>query len=124
MGATLNLTVLENLRSYQREGQPDIVTRLIDLFLGQAPNHLETIEAALAACDCEALSRAAHALRGTSANLGAVKLSEIAGELETQGRSGDTANSAATMAILRAEFALVETDLMALRKPLPYQTQA
>jgi PAS domain S-box-containing protein len=124
MGATLNLAVLEKLRGYQRQGQPDIVTRLIDLFLGQAPSHLEAIESALTACDAEGLARAAHALRGASSNLGAIKLTDIAAELEALGRADDLSHAAETVAALLAEFALVETDLTAQRMPLPTQTRA
>ncbi len=124
MGATLDLSVLDKLRAYQREGQPDIVTRLIDLFLGQAPNHVEAVQVALQEGDADKLSRAAHALKGASANLGATKLTELAAAIETQGRNNDIATAAQTVAALVAEYALVETDLSAQRLPLPSQTQA
>ena len=124
MGATLDLSVLENLRAYQREGQPDIVTRLIDLFLGQAPNHVEAVQTALTSGDADSLARAAHALKGASANLGATKLTSLASEIEVKGRSGDITSAGDSVAALLAEYALVETDLAAQRTPLPNQTGA
>jgi two-component system sensor histidine kinase/response regulator len=122
MGATIDLSVLENLRAYQREGQPDIVTRLIDLFLGQAPSHVEAVETALASGDADSLARAAHALKGASANLGATKMTSLAGDIEVKGRSGDITSARDSVAALLAEYALVETDLAAQRTPLPNQT--
>jgi PAS domain S-box-containing protein len=124
MSATLDLSVLENLRAYQREGQPDIVTRLIDLFLGQAPDHVGAVEAALASGDADGLARAAHALKGASANLGATKLTSLAAEIEKLGRGGDITSAGDPVAALLAEYALVETDLASQRAPLPNQTEA
>lgn len=124
MRATLDLSVLEKLRTYQREGQPDIVTRLIDLFLGQAPGHVAEIEAALGNGDAEAMVRAAHALKGTSANMGATKLTELAAALERAGRDGDLGSIAAEVSDLVAEFALVRADLSGLRIELPNQSRA
>jgi CheY-like chemotaxis protein/HPt (histidine-containing phosphotransfer) domain-containing protein len=122
MAATLDLSVLDKLRDYQCEGQPDIVTRLIDLFLGQAPNHVEAVEVALAASDAEALSRAAHALKGASANFGATKLTELSALLERQGREGNIAGSVEIVPALVREYELVETDLSAQRLPLSNET--
>jgi len=124
MGATLNLSVLEKLRTYQREGQPDIVTRLIDLFLGQAPNHVAEIQAALTACDAEALARAAHALKGTSANLGATRLNELAGLVERQARNAELNGAEQYVAALVAEFEMVQVDLAAQRTVPRDQTTA
>jgi PAS domain S-box-containing protein len=113
--ATLDSNVLDKLASFQRPGQPDMVSRLIDLFLGQAPTHLASLRAALDDARAEDLARAAHALKGASANLGATKLSAIAADLEIAGRQGDLVPAEQLLANLHEEWLLVERDLGARR---------
>jgi HPt (histidine-containing phosphotransfer) domain-containing protein len=115
MKATIDLTMLNKLASYQRAGQPHMITRLIDLFLGQVPTHIAAIETALASGSAQGLSRAAHALKGASANLGATRLSAIASDLEVAARAADLTTGPASFSELREEWLLVARDLAAHR---------
>lgn len=48
----------------QMGGDEELMVELVELFLEDLPERLQEIEAALAAGDAEALSRAAHTLKG------------------------------------------------------------
>ena len=58
------------------------------LFLADTPPRLQAIADALAAQDAPALAAAAHALKGSAGNVGAVALQREAGALESRARGG------------------------------------
>jgi len=74
---------------------------VIHLFMGDAPNRLQAIEAAIAAHDGEALSSAAHALKGASGNVGAVAVQAAASSLEAEAKLGIPADARARIDRLR-----------------------
>ena len=55
-----------------------------------------------------------HSLKSTSANLGALQLSELARQIEHGGRAGNLSNPSALVARLVAEFMRVEGALRGL----------
>jgi HPt (histidine-containing phosphotransfer) domain-containing protein len=61
---------------------------VIALFLADTPPRLEAIANALAARDADALALAAHALKGSAANVGAVAMQREAASLEALAREG------------------------------------
>ncbi len=69
-------------------GKRELVVRLVDLFLEQLDTSIAAITAALQAGDAEARKRAAHALKGSAAVIGAQRLRELAARLERDGREG------------------------------------
>lgn len=87
----------------------DYLRRAVESFLERAPQLVIDVHAA--AADPDALSQAAHALRGSAANLGAVRVEGLAERLETRGADGQSADPA-ELAVLDA--AIIET-LVALR---------
>jgi len=64
--------------------------------------------------DIEVFTRNAHSIKSSSANLGAAKLSTLAGELEAQGKSGDIANAPTIIERLTKEFELACNELKRL----------
>ena len=66
------------------EGDPEFAFELASTFIASGEQVLEEVRAALAAFDRPALSRAAHKLKGASANIHADPLRELAYALETQ----------------------------------------
>lgn len=69
-------------------GDREIYLDLLKDFLTELPAKLELIETLHKAGDKDGLSRAAHNLKGVSANLGALQLSEYARRLEKQVSEG------------------------------------
>ncbi len=57
------------------------------------------------------VERAAHTLKGSALNMGAVRMSEICAELEEVGRSGDLVRALQLLDQLDAEFSRVSREL-------------
>jgi len=100
----LDPEVLAGLRQLGAESGRDIVHQLTTLFLSTAIETLERIHQALADRDAAALGRAAHAIKGSSATVGAHLLARLSGELERQAGVGDLDGAAATTVRLSAEL--------------------
>jgi HPt (histidine-containing phosphotransfer) domain-containing protein len=75
--------------------------------LDDAARRLDEIDRALAAGDDPAVGMAAHALKGSCAYLGAVRLGELCRSLEERANAADLSEGAATAAGIRDEFATV-----------------
>jgi len=82
------MKVLETLRSLNPSGGSDLVATVLGLFLESAPAYLAQIEQALLDADAHGLSKAAHALKSSSANTGAETLAAYYQQLEQLGRAG------------------------------------
>ena len=69
-------------------GNPKVLRDLAKIFLEDTPKRRSAIRKAITRQDGEALARAAHALRGSVAMLGATEIAEDASKIEEMGRSG------------------------------------
>jgi HPt (histidine-containing phosphotransfer) domain-containing protein len=84
-------------------GKSDLAERLLKMFAGTADKQLTDLRSALAAGDWEALTRLAHTVKGTGANLAADAVSQIAAELEQLGKASAAAAAETTLARLTRE---------------------
>ncbi|MEG5056459.1 response regulator [Microcoleus sp. A2-C5] len=82
----IDFHVLQSLRELDDEEDPDFLGELIQIYLLDAPQQLETIKEAIFLGDADSLKLASHTLKSSSANLGAVSFSEVCKELELMGR--------------------------------------
>jgi len=99
--------VLATLRELQEEGEPDILEELFELFLKDTPTRLDAMREAVRQGDSEALRRAAHGQKGSSANLGAGQMEALCAELERKARGGAVKDAPALVTQLETEFARV-----------------
>jgi HPt (histidine-containing phosphotransfer) domain-containing protein len=83
----IDRTVLRGLA--QDLGDDSIVEDICDLFLSEVGPRLETMRGALEARDTQALRTAAHTLKGSAANVGAVAVSSAAAEVEILAGAGE-----------------------------------
>jgi len=81
----INRKALENIRALQIEGEPDILTRIINLYLKDTPVQLNELYQAIRANDAMEVRSIAHSLKSSCANLGAMSLSTIFKEMENKG---------------------------------------
>ncbi|MGH7365076.1 MAG: response regulator [Candidatus Rokuibacteriota bacterium] len=93
--AVLDRSVLDHLRE---DLGGDAVREVIAVFLERTPSMLATLRDAAVRGDAVALRTSAHTLKGTSATLGALALSERCAELERQSRAGDIVDATARVA--------------------------
>ena len=91
--ALLDAAALQNLRAMRRPGRPDVLGRIIDLFYSDAPRLLGQLEVAARASDATALLLAAHTLKSSCANVGALGLSATCREIEQYARGNDVASA-------------------------------
>jgi CheY-like chemotaxis protein len=87
------------------------LAELIGIYLEDAPKHLASMRQAVAAGDSQAMFRAAHTLKPSSASLGALPLATLCEELERMGRGEDLQGAAEKVQQIEAEFERVETAL-------------
>jgi CheY-like chemotaxis protein/HPt (histidine-containing phosphotransfer) domain-containing protein len=100
----IDQAVLENLALLQREGRPDIVSRVITLFLENAPSLLRELQEGAARGDMALLLRTCHALKASSANVGAGALAGHCEELEAMARIGAVSDAAARVAAIIDDY--------------------
>ena len=105
--------VLDKLALLQREGRPDIVNRVITLFLENAPGLLKELQDGASNSDMPALRRACHALKASSANVGAVTLAAHCEELEAMVRFEMVPDAAARVAAMVEDYRRVHEALTA-----------
>ncbi len=85
----LDERALAQIRALQRSGAPDLLGKIIGLYLDSSPKLLQQVRDAVAGQNGEALRQAAHSLKSSSANLGATQLAAACKELEQRGRENN-----------------------------------
>jgi len=85
-----------------------LVKRVMDVFIRSVPKQLQALSAALERCDAEQLHQGGHTLKGAAANTGALRLRDLAYELELAGKQGDLNRAAELVESLAGEFNLLE----------------
>jgi HPt (histidine-containing phosphotransfer) domain-containing protein len=100
----LDRTVLINIRRLQQEGQPDVLRMLFDLFVEDTPRRLAAIRGAVQSRNAALMARQAHALKGSSAHLGARYMASLSAILEQLGEAGSLQTAASTLSQLETEF--------------------
>jgi two-component system, sensor histidine kinase and response regulator len=100
----LDRSVLTSLRELQEEGEPDLLSELIELFLADVPPKLVVLRDAAEAGDVHSVERIAHTLKGSCGNMGAVEMEELCKQLQEMGRSEDPTATLARVSRLEAAF--------------------
>jgi two-component system, sensor histidine kinase and response regulator len=103
--------VLEHLRSLQGEDEPHLLRDLIQMYLEDTEDRLGKLREAVREEDAEQLALQAHALRGSSANMGAPAMARISRELERAGDSVDLQMAPELLRTLEHEFGRVRPAL-------------
>ena len=78
----LDPEVVGQLRELARAGNPQLLHNLQASFARDTPERLRALRAAVAAGDADAVSFNLHTIKGSAANLGAIKMVAICQELE------------------------------------------
>jgi two-component system, sensor histidine kinase and response regulator len=101
----LNQNALDELRALDPDGSGGILNQIIQSYLDDAPTQIAQIRASFAAGDIEGMMRAAHSMKSTSQTLGAVRVGELAREIEAIGRAQTIEGCQAILAELERQFA-------------------
>ena len=99
----LDFAAIEGLRSLSTDA--GFLRELIEIFLQDTPERLKELDAALASGDSATATRAAHSIKGSSSNFGALRLSQLAHQIEMLGKGENLA--AVNVTELKAEYVRV-----------------
>ncbi|HEB54321.1 MAG TPA: Hpt domain-containing protein [bacterium] len=111
MSDILDQSVLEELLSYADDGDPELLTDLIQMFLDDGPSKVQAVLDGIASGDFEKAERAAHSLKGSSGNLGARHVQEICEQLQHSTRNHELGRSRELAPRLAQDYAAAEAAL-------------
>jgi two-component system, sensor histidine kinase and response regulator len=103
--------VLENIRSIFGASGHEMLMNLIRIFIDDSPALLDKMSNALQTRDAVAMAKAAHALKSSSANLGAVSLAGFCRMVEDIARTDSTGSTESIIAQIQAEYVRVKKAL-------------
>lgn len=96
------------------DGDRGLFDELTQLFKEDCPRMLEGLRGAIASHDAKGLEHLAHTLMGSSANLGALAVSQAAGEIERLSRTGSVENTGDQFKVLQYEIERLFSELAVL----------
>jgi CheY-like chemotaxis protein len=86
--ANIDQPTLDRIRAMNRPNGPDLLIRVIDLYVFSSNALIDTMQASSRLDQSTSLAHAAHALKSSSANVGALTLAELCAEVEAAAKGG------------------------------------
>ncbi len=86
----------------------DLAINIFNVFLNEAPKRIDKIHKSIEKGDVPATEREAHTLKGSSANMGAVILQDIAHKIEMSANDEDLAKAASFLPMLEKQFMILK----------------
>jgi CheY-like chemotaxis protein/HPt (histidine-containing phosphotransfer) domain-containing protein len=108
----LDAAALDNIRAID-DGDGSVIREVIQMYLDEAPGHLQGLDSAMERSDAAAVGKVAHALKSASFNVGAARLGETARDLERAGKAGDMATAKRLIGAVNGLYQRVEPQLRA-----------
>ncbi len=108
----------ELARLQQFVGGAAVLLEVIEVFIADAPVRLADLQRAAAEQDAENLWKIAHALKSSSASLGAMQLSALCAQVETLGKANNLAAAVPLLVEIETEGQRVLADLEKRKKML------
>jgi HPt (histidine-containing phosphotransfer) domain-containing protein len=108
---------IENLRSLNPGDNDEFLREIIAIYLEDTPLRITELEQRLAAGDNPKFTRAAHSIKGSSANLGAITVRAVAEELERYSQTQGLTGVADFVVRLKSEFARTQVAYLNLAQP-------
>ncbi|MDJ0777391.1 MAG: ATP-binding protein [Gammaproteobacteria bacterium] len=84
----LDIDTLNGIRALQNPQAPDILWKLLEIYLANAPELMRQLDAAIEDGNSESIREYAHSLKSASGNIGARKIFELSAEIENRARDG------------------------------------
>jgi signal transduction histidine kinase/CheY-like chemotaxis protein len=107
-GETLDMQAIEAIRTLQRPGEANLLEKILGMYRRNTPALLDQLARAIDEGDAGAAQHAAHALKSSSANVGAARVATLARELEAGARKRDLSGARERLTLLRTAFAEAE----------------
>jgi HPt (histidine-containing phosphotransfer) domain-containing protein len=105
--------IIENLREFQEDGEPDFLKELFKVFVSSTPQALELSERAIQDGDLKAAGRVLVPLRSQSGSLGAKRLMTLCTEADLLSRqtAASSDHFAKLLEKIKKEYSEVEREL-------------
>lgn len=108
---------IETLRALNPGDNDEFLRDIAGIFLEDTPARITELDLSLAKGDVPTFVRAAHTIKGSSSNLGALALRAVAERLEYQSRKSGLDVVTGDLAALKIEFARLQVELQKLLQP-------
>ena len=102
---------IENLRALTPDDNDEFLREIAGIFLEDTPQRIAELEQSLAAGDGPKFTRAAHSIKGSSSNLGAMALRASAEKLEHHSQKSGLHDVSTMIAAVKTEFARAKAEL-------------
>ena len=112
--AILDITNLEEAFGDDTAGIAD----LLDMAMETGRKHRRALEDGLAAGDAQVVARAAHGIKGSAGNIGALEVAALATELDQRARSGNLDGARERVDAIAAAYERLTAEVRAYRKAL------
>jgi two-component system, sensor histidine kinase and response regulator len=106
----LNVTALKAIAKLEK-GSKEFLKKIVSIYFRDTPNHIFEIQKGIQEKNPDKILQAAHSLKSTSANIGAMTLSDICQELESNARLKIIDDAVSQLARIKSEYAEVVTAL-------------
>ncbi|MFW6295988.1 MAG: response regulator [Halothece sp.] len=114
--SVLDPAVLEELKMIAGDAGAEMLIEVIDCYLEDSSNLIESLSTAIEEHSPDLLQRAAHTLKSTSASVGATQFSELCQEIELIGRAGTITGAESLVKKAIADYSQVEEALRSERE--------
>jgi HPt (histidine-containing phosphotransfer) domain-containing protein len=111
---TIDPEAIANLRDLNPGDGGEFLREIVNIYIEDTPRRLADLRACLASGDVTTFTRAAHTVKGSSANVGAAALKAIAERLEQVSRKDGLGAVGTLIDDCDAEFARVTAELRKL----------
>jgi histidine phosphotransfer protein HptB len=108
---------IETLRALNPGDNDEFLRDITGIFLEDTPARIQELDQSFAKGDVPTFVRAAHTIKGSSSNLGALALRAVAERLEYQSRKSGLDGLAPEIAALKIEYASLQAELQKLLQP-------
>ncbi len=100
----LNAAIIASLLDLQGEDDPELLSELVETFEEDTNERIKALRLYVEAGAAEEIERTAHALKGSSGNMGVVGMSKVSSELQAAGAAADLLRAATLIGNLEVEF--------------------
>jgi signal transduction histidine kinase/DNA-binding response OmpR family regulator len=112
----LDEQVLDRIRALRRPGAPSLLAKVVDLYASSSQALTEDLRSAAHSQDANGMRQAAHALKSSSANVGALAFAELCKSVELAAVEGRIAEAQGLLPSIEAEHQKVLRALEAERE--------
>jgi len=111
---SIDQDAITSLRDLNPGDGGEFLREIVNIYVEDTPKRLADLKACLASGDVKSFTRAAHTIKGSSANVGAQVLKAIGERMELVSRTEGLGSIAPMIADAEAEFAKVSDELRKL----------